>query len=69
MQTRKLTSDMPEAERRRWSVIRLDSLLALPGIPISADEATGEALMQEPQKPEAVKYILGPNALTLVRNR
>ena len=69
---RQITKDQPEKERARWSVIRLDSMTALPGLIVQADEADGTATMQEPRpdgKTEDVPYTLGLGGLVIVPKR
>lgn len=48
MLRRILGSDLAENERRRWRIIRRDSLTDLPGLPIEANCDTGHAVMREP---------------------
>jgi hypothetical protein len=45
MLPRKLTHDQPEAERRRWRVVRLDTHEAIAGLILDADCESGAATM------------------------
>jgi hypothetical protein len=75
---RKLAPDAPEAERRRWRAIRLDTHQELPGLILSADCDTGVCVMRVrgPDQVAAdgskspgfrsVDYSLGPGGLALI---
>lgn len=47
MLIRKIPSGMPEAERARWQVVRLDTHLPLLGLVLTADVDAGTATMRE----------------------
>jgi hypothetical protein len=41
MLPRKIEHDVPEAERRRWQIVRLDTYQVVPGLILSANCDTG----------------------------
>ena len=43
---RRLAHDLPEAERRRWRIVRLDTHQEVPGLILSADADTGAATLK-----------------------
>jgi hypothetical protein len=75
---RRLGADQPEAELRRWRVVRLDGCVTLAGEIIEADADSGVAKMRErgPDKLlddgtvqrtwEIVIHSLGPGAIAIV---
>jgi hypothetical protein len=46
MLPRRIAQDLPESERRRWRIVRLDSYETLPGLVLSADCDTGVCTMR-----------------------
>jgi len=46
MLLRKIMTDMPETERARWAVVRLDKYETLPGLVLAADVDAGTATMR-----------------------
>lgn len=66
----KLTTAEPESERALWRVVRLDNHETLPGLIVTADAATGLALMQVRPKADGdlgqQEFALGPNGLRIV---
>jgi hypothetical protein len=65
MLVRKLTPDLPEAVRRLWRIVRLDTHLELAGEVVSADADTGVAMMKEASG-DTKEYCLGPGGLAIV---
>ena len=68
----RLGPEQTEAERALWRIVRLDSLLALPGLILKADEMTGEAVMRQPApdgKTADVTYALGAGGIAIIRGR
>src|SRR5260370_1390796 len=57
---------LPEDERKRWRVERLDSCADHPGEVLSADDQTGEVRMRD-QGGEETSYSLGQDAIRLIR--
>jgi hypothetical protein len=78
MLPRKIPSDAPEAERRRWRVVRLDTHEELPGSVVSADCDTGVCVMRQrgPDQIaedgkrtmtfEAKDYSFGPGGIVII---
>jgi hypothetical protein len=64
MLPRRLSHDAPEAERRLWRVVRLDTHQELPGLILAADCDTGACTMKEGDA--AKDYSLGPQGLAIV---
>jgi hypothetical protein len=62
---RRIAQDAPEAERRRWRIVRLDTLTQLPGLILSADADTGVATMKGKDN-QVHDYSLGPGGLVIV---
>jgi len=76
---RQIPAEMPESERAKWIVVRLDTHLPLPGLILTADADTGTAMIRE-RGPDTiaqdgtrtpthkdVSYTLGPGSLAIVR--
>ncbi len=57
---------IPEDERKRWRVVRLDSCADLPGEVLAADDQTGEVTMRD-HGGEETSYSLGRHAIRLIR--
>jgi hypothetical protein len=57
---------MPEAERKRWRVVRLDSYSDIPGEIMFADELTGEVKMKDYGGFER-SYAFGSGAIKIIR--
>ena len=57
---------MPEAERRRWRVVRLDNYSDIPGEILSADELTGEVTAKDYGGQERF-YTLGERGIRVIR--
>jgi hypothetical protein len=78
MLPRKLAQDAPEAERRRWRIIRLDTHAEMPGLILSADTETGVCTISEivriavaedgsrTEIREARDYDLGPGGFAII---
>ena len=66
----KLTADMPESERARWRIIRLDNFTTLEGLIIGADVQIGAVVMQvRPPSPTdigQVIYTFCPHGIKIV---
>lgn len=62
---RKLPFDLPEAERRRWRIVRLDTHQDLAGLILSADVDSGACVMKEASG-AAKDYALGPGGLAII---
>ena len=60
----KITSDMPEAERKRYKLVRTDSLADVPGPIVTADEMTGECTVVVAG--EHKQYNLGPRGIRII---
>jgi hypothetical protein len=63
---RRLAHDLPEAERRRWRIVRLDSAETLPGLILNADCDTGACTLRGSDG-ELRDYSLGPGGLAIIR--
>ena len=57
---------MPEMERRRWRVVRLDSYTDIPGEVLFADELTGEVKTRGRGGFEHY-YTLGEHGIRIIR--
>ena len=57
---------MPEAERKRWRVVRLDSYADITGEILFADELTGEVKTKDYGGFEK-SYVLGEHAIRIIR--
>jgi hypothetical protein len=78
MLPRKLAQGAPEAERRRWRIIRLDTHAEMPGEIVSADVDSGVCVMRErgPDEVDAEggrkptyktsNYSLGPGGFAII---
>jgi hypothetical protein len=65
MLPRRIAQDLPEAERRRWRIVRLDTHETVPGLILSADCDTGACTMRGPA-PEPTQYDLGPGGIAII---
>jgi hypothetical protein len=65
MLPRRLAAEAPEAERRRWRVVRLDTHQELPGEIVSADADSGICTMKGSDG-AAKDYSLGPGGFAIV---
>jgi hypothetical protein len=65
MLPRKLVQDMPEAERARWRIVRLDTHQDLPGLILSADADAGVVTMKGADG-AAKDYSLGSGGFAIV---
>jgi len=75
---RKIRTDLPEAERARWAVVRLDLHQTLAGLVLAADADAGTATLRErgpddvaqdgTRKPtfKDVGYAFGPGGIAIV---
>lgn len=68
-----ITSEMPEDERARWRLVRLDTFADLcpGGLIMSADTETGNAMVRPPAPPNCpppadIAVALGPNGLRII---
>jgi hypothetical protein len=66
MLPRKLAAELPEAERARWRIVRLDTVAELPGLILAADCDAGTATMKVPVSGEAKDYSFGPGGLAII---
>jgi hypothetical protein len=60
-----LSAANPESERRRYAVVRLDTMETLPGLILAANCDTGMCLLRD-DKGEAKEHFLGPGGLRIV---
>lgn len=65
MLPRKLAHDVPQAERRRWRIVRLDTHQEIAGEILSADIDAGVCTMKGPDG-EARDYSLGPGGFAII---
>lgn len=61
-----ITESMPDAEREKYWVVRLDSYAALPGVVVSANVTTGKCRMKD-KTGTAKDYDFGPHAIRIMR--
>lgn len=61
-----LTADMPQAERERWRVVRLDSFDILPGLIVAVDCGLGVAIMQKDGEINTTTYTFGEKSLKII---
>jgi hypothetical protein len=64
MTPRKLSGEHPESERRRWRVIRADTMQELPGEILSADADSGACVLKQ-SNGEAKDFSLGAGGLII----
>ncbi len=65
MLPRKIPQETPEALRRLWRIVRLDTHQELPGLILSADCDSGVAVMKQGDG-TAKDWSLGPGGLAIV---
>lgn len=58
---------MDEAERRRYTILLLDSYKSVPGLIIAADAVKGTFTMQDEYSKEKKTHTLGPHAIRIMR--
>ena len=68
MLLREITEAMPEEQRARYRVVRLDSGNTVPGLILSANANTGECTMKVTvgDNFEKVAHMLGANGLAIL---
>jgi hypothetical protein len=62
---RKLSHDLPEPDRRRWRIVRLDTHQQLEGEILSADVDAGVCTMKGADG-ETRDYSLGPGGIAII---
>jgi hypothetical protein len=62
----RLTADIPETERARYVIVRLDTLAEVPGLILSASQETGLCLLRLASG-EAQEYNFGAEGLRIAR--
>lgn len=60
-----LSAANPESERRRYAVVRLDTMAVVPGLILAANRDTGMCLMRG-DNGEAKEHFFGPGGLRIV---
>lgn len=65
MLPRKLTAVDPETERRRYKVVRCDTMADVPGLILSASVETGSCLMRGTNG-ASQEFNFGPDGLRIV---
>jgi hypothetical protein len=64
----RLTADIPETERARYVIVRLDTLAEVPGLILSASQETGLCLLRLPNG-ASQEFNFGPEGLRITRAR
>lgn len=65
MLPRKLTAIDPEAERRRYKIVRRDTMQDVPGVILSANVETGLCVLQQ-STGASQEFDFGPEGLRIV---
>ncbi len=65
MLPRKLTAVDPESERRRYKIVRCDTMADVPGLILSANVETGLCLMRS-SNGASQEFNFGPDGLRIV---
>jgi hypothetical protein len=65
MLPRKLTAIDPESERRRYKIVRRDTMADVPGLILSADVETGLCLLRL-SNGASQEFNFGPEGLSIV---
>jgi hypothetical protein len=65
MLPRRLTAVDPEGERRRYKIVRCDTLADVPGLILSASVETGLCLLRQPNG-VSQEFNFGPDGLRIV---
>jgi hypothetical protein len=65
MLPRKLTAVDPESERRRYKIVRCDTMADVPGLILSASVETGLCLMRS-SNGASQEFSFGPDGLRIV---
>lgn len=65
MLPRKLTAIDPEAERRRYKIVRRDTMQDVPGVILSANVETGQCVLRQ-STGASQEFDFGPEGLRIV---
>ncbi|HEY3910366.1 MAG TPA: hypothetical protein VGM07_10785 [Stellaceae bacterium] len=65
MLPRQLTGVDPETERRRYKIVRCDTMADVPGLILSANIETGLCLLRQPNG-ASQEFNFGPDGLRIV---
>lgn len=65
MLPRRLTAVDPESERRRYKIVRCDTMADVPGLILSANIETGQCLLRQ-SNGTSQEFNFGPDGLRIV---
>lgn len=61
----KLTAEVPETVRRRYQVVKLDTLMPVPGLIVAASVETGLCMLKDSMD-QTQEYNFGPDSIKIV---